>query len=151
MDDGVTDELLGEICRFTTVKGLGIGGANITDSGMQRLAALKHLEVLRLRATKATDAGLEYLACQRTLRILDLNAPITDRSGKVLRRFENLEELGLYRDRVSDKCIDDICSLRRLKRLEVYRTRITKSGLKELGARLPGCMILPEADSADGE
>jgi hypothetical protein len=49
----------------------------------------------------------------------------------------NLEELSLYRTKVSNAGLARLASLSRLRALDVRYTRVTAAGVKEFASRIP--------------
>ncbi len=71
-----------------------------------RLAALPHLELLRLGSPQITDAGLECLARFKRLRFLHLiDVPVTDAGLDHLHGLEQLESLYLDGSQATDEGI----------------------------------------------
>ena len=88
-----------------------LGGTNVTDAGLKELAALKHLQTLRLN-TQVTDAGLKELAGLKGLQTLSL----------------------LGATKVTDAGLKELAPMQGLKTLDLDGTKVTDAGLKELAA-----------------
>ncbi|HEV3300733.1 MAG TPA: M56 family metallopeptidase, partial [Planctomycetaceae bacterium] len=92
-----TDESLPHISNFHHLKMLSLAGGQITDGGLQRVAALRDLEGLSLRDARLVScAGLAELTKLPQLRRLELtNAPICDAALAQFAGLRSLEELSI--------------------------------------------------------
>jgi hypothetical protein len=94
---------------------------NVTDEGLQFLAALPHLDTLNLSGTKVTSKGLKRLLTLPKLGFLELE--FTD---------------------IDDDAVEALARLSTLKYLCVYRTRMTEDGVEKLRAALPFCKVVDQ-------
>jgi serine/threonine protein kinase/formylglycine-generating enzyme required for sulfatase activity len=124
------------------VHGLHVGGTQITDDGLQHLAAMKGLTYLHADDTKLTGTGFRHLEGLKELIYLHLaNDPITDEGVQSIARLTTLKHLDLTNTSVTDTCVDELAKLSRLERLRISRTQISPAGIARLKAALPGCKV----------
>ncbi len=90
----------------------------VTDSGLSRLASLRHLETLMLTHTEVTDAGLANVAALTRLR-----------------------RLSLASTEISDAGLTHLAGLTQLDELYLYDTQVTAEGVAKLRQSLPNCRI----------
>lgn len=161
----VTDDGLLHL-KDLPLEGLELGGAPITDHGLEVIGCLKSLRDLDLTNTKITDAGLWQLTKLPALQDLGLaDTAITDEGLKVLeglssldslfldytditdagleslKGMHQLEFLGISNTRVNGTGLKYLAGLDSLRTLYLYRTKLTDAGLKELG-KLTSLQIL---------
>ena len=115
------------------------------EGGLQKLAKLKRLEVLRLCKDGIHDDDLEFIASLPRIRILEINAdngyegaPIcTDRCADYLSRAKTLRTLMIYDGKFTDKFVDKVT--RELPDLEVLwltsSAELTDKSLRMIGER----------------
>jgi Leucine-rich repeat (LRR) protein len=103
----------------------------VTDPGLEQLAALKELETLYLRANPIHGTGLPALAGLPRLTALDLGGTFVDDSGaQALSRLGQLSWLSLARTRVTDASLVHLP--RSLRTLYLTRNPVTDAGLDAL-------------------
>lgn len=81
---------------------LDLTGTAVTDGGLQQLAGMDRLRVLRLNETATTDAGVRHL-----------------------RTLEALESLSLFRTRITKAALNDLAALPNLKSWTAAETAAT--------------------------
>ncbi len=136
------DILLDEIGRLPLLESLDVYGTiKFTTEGKKKLGNLKKLKILLLQMVNFEFHELDVLAEPKQIRSLELRAG-TDGDLKHLKRFENLESLGLnalYQSPFSlfgDGAIEAIRPLKRLQRLDLKHAKVTDAGMRGLGAFL---------------
>src|SRR6266446_3205416 len=73
-----TDERLGGLRFFKSLKSLYLGNTDITDAGLRYVDDFSELQILSIWGTRITDAGLKHLGGLTRLVALDLSQlPIT--------------------------------------------------------------------------
>jgi hypothetical protein len=122
--------------------GFDLSDREVTDTGLQELAALKHLQMLNLSHTTTTDSGLKELAALKNLQKLDLtDTKTTDAGVKELAALKELQSLALDQTAVTDAGLRELAGFRQLHTLSLANTRVTDAGVKEL-ASLPSLQVL---------
>ncbi len=117
----------------STVDGIILRNAKVTDTGLARLASFSRLRLLWLDDTPISDAGLKNLAGLNGLRDLSLGRTgVTDSGLKQLAGLKQLESLSLSGDNITDAGLEHLKALPCLKELYLARTKITDAGLKNL-------------------
>lgn len=100
----VTDSWLAHLERFSNLEYLDLSNTQITDAGLVHLKKLTQIEYLYLDNTQLTDAGLEHLKNLTRLNVLELNkTQVTDAGLVHLRRLVNLEFLFLRETKVTSR------------------------------------------------
>lgn len=106
----VTDEFIAKNLRsMTSLEGLNIESANITDAALAHIASMRHLHRLSLDCPRLTDAALTHVASLGELYRLTLNCP-----------------------RLTDAALPQIATLPKLGGLELNSPHLTASGLHHL-------------------
>jgi hypothetical protein len=107
---------------------LDLGGAGVSDAGLEGVGALRNLVRLDLSRTGITDAGLAHLP--------DLH---------------HLESLNLYGTAVTDAGLAHLVGLASLRRLYLWQTTTTSAGVDELRTSLPALEVEPGSDTKASE
>jgi hypothetical protein len=82
------EQWLAHVAAFPRLRGLGLGGTGIGDSGLRRLRGFGSLETLSLAGTQVTDEGLVALLPLKRLRQLDVrDTPVTAAGVAALRKY----------------------------------------------------------------
>lgn len=131
--------------QMPTLADLNLNHTQITDVGLENLNRTSGLMHLSLADTPITDKGIKAIITLR-LRSLDLSGTkITDEGVMLLdSRYGlggNLQNLNLSYTQITDKCIETLKELNRLKQLNLNKTYISSSGIEELQEALPACVI----------
>lgn len=130
----ITDAGLAPLADLRQLKQLTLRGAAVSGAGLSCLSSMPDLEVLQLNSTKLTDEGLTHLTGLRRLRLVDLSdTAVGDAGLACLANLPNLDVLDLSRTLVTDKCLPTIRSLPFLRLLCLKGTAITDNGLGILG------------------
>ncbi len=115
-----------------------VGGRDLNDDGLKRVAALKRTVSLNLRGTKITDAGLKHLKGLTSLRRLHLERTSVGDAGVAhLAGLVELEYLNLYGTKITDEALGRLTGLKKLRRLYVWQTGVTDAGVARLQKVLP--------------
>lgn len=118
----------------------------LTDADLALLGQLPSLKKLVLVEGRFSAAGLQHLA-KLELVWLSLGATnVTDDAGPVCARIKTLVRLDVDETRVSDRFLESLADLSRLKLLNVIGTKVTHRGIARLQAALPGCRIYSDPD-----
>ncbi|MCA9195679.1 MAG: hypothetical protein KDB03_28110 [Planctomycetales bacterium] len=118
----VNDEMLASAGKLTTLCRLfADGDSSISDSGVQSLSGLSHLQELYVRGKSITDAGFAHLASLKNLRMLSIGGPSVDGSGLAhLNQLETLFRLSLWAPQGTPASLDAIGQLSQLTWLQVH-------------------------------
>jgi hypothetical protein len=144
----IPDESLTALSRFPRLRWLDFSGANLTDEQLVCLPQLPALETVRLRGARNLSAkGLEVLNRFPRLNSLDLsNAKLRDADLAGIASLENLEQLQLESVPITNKGLPLLYGLKRLRRLNLKDTQVTRIGVYRLRQQLPEMEILTPYD-----
>jgi formylglycine-generating enzyme required for sulfatase activity len=121
---------------FPTLRDLSIGGSPITGDGLATIARLPRLNRLDLsRCTSLSDADFVPLANVYELNYLQLTqTAAADQTAAALVRLNNLQELQLGSEQLTDAGLVQICCIVSLRNLRIApaATNITDAGLADL-------------------
>ena len=110
--------------------------ANISDDGMQHLAALPKLEqvLLLYNSGSITNGALQQLAKIKSLRLLDVRGcvQISDEGVAHLATLPNLVALKLKTSGVTDKGVAHLARLSKLRSLHLESCRVSGDALQHL-------------------
>ena len=128
---------------------LGQNNTQVTNTGLQHLAALTKLETLSLMDTSITDDGLDHLKSLKKLKHLDVSGTlkqvnITDRGLVHLKGLTNLQTLNLnFCRQITDAGLVHLKGLTNLQLLylSAFVPKVTDAGVAELKKALPKCQI----------
>jgi internalin A len=134
------------------LKELAIGNIRISELGYQSLrqfANLQHLDLSGGRhrgATTVTEQGVQAIASLQDLRVLKLgHVRFPPKSMPALKDLSNLEELGLeFSPDVGDDVIPHLVSWQSLRLVDLHGTKVSADGIAELRKQRPDCKFLWE-------
>lgn len=127
---------------FHNVIALDLDSPSVTNA---ILAEVRHLPAVRrlfISGTTITSNGLEVLKDMPNLRHLYIQGTIDDKSMEYVAAIPQLELLDIQNAHVSNAGLSHLKGKLRLRRLVLYDTGITESGIAELQWALPNCEIL---------
>lgn len=104
----------------------------LTDSALEHLAGMSKLITLDLGRTGISDAALQHLAGLSSLRTLDLQACEVSDEGLAQLRNLRLRRLGLRGTQVRDAGLQYLSRMERLAQLDLGETRVSDTGLEHL-------------------
>jgi hypothetical protein len=135
--------LNGSLCALTScpLRNLALYNAPIDEQSLLCVAKIRSLETIRLVNCEIPNDALARLSELPHLHGLVL-ARLKD--GAKLRHLDlmmGLEMLSLSGSSVSDKDIESLGTLRRLRRLDLSNTMVTQDGAARLRRLLPECEI----------
>jgi serine/threonine protein kinase len=110
-DTGISNKSLTAISKLIQLRSLIIGGNNVSDRSVVKLASLKELRQLDLLQLRITDVSIEALA-----------------------RLRHIKGLYLQGADISDAAVQYLEGMKELEVLDVINTRIGKEGMKRLAA-----------------
>jgi len=144
----VSDRDLEVVMRCECLQALGLSGANISDSGVMDIGALKHLLRLDLSGTRITDRGLVGISSLPSLVELNLSGTLVSDEGlSNLYGLTNLTVLKLNACSITDRSVRTISKLATLRRLEVVDSGIDDADLAKIRKALPNVDIIHDRAS----
>ncbi|HBO46007.1 MAG TPA: hypothetical protein DD670_19205 [Planctomycetaceae bacterium] len=142
LDAWIVDDDMRHVTVCSRLEILSIKSYCLTDKGVERLVALRHLTELNLECPLVTDASVEHLATMKNIESLSLSkCKITDAGLKHLGSMQQLRSLHFSSDRVTDTGLRHLESLSQLETLRFKADRVTSVGLKRLRAALPNTEV----------
>lgn len=139
-------EILPYLVQMKNLKRLALSLGTNSDQVADQISSMRSLEQLNLHGHQLSDDGLRKLSKLTTLRRLDISLDfeanmkhytnrISDRGLESLVTLKNLESLGLSRTPVTDVGLQHIAKLPALKHLGLSLTKVTSKGLSLLSER----------------
>jgi hypothetical protein len=116
----IGDAQIAGLKSISNIIWLNLAGTEITDSGLQQISGLP-LKKLHLERTKIGDEGLKHL-----------------------KSASQLTYLNLYGTQVTDAGLEHIKSLPELKKLYVWKSKVTEAGIAAMQKTHPDLMIVGE-------
>jgi hypothetical protein len=142
----INDEGLSRLGGLRSLTVLDLPGACVTDAGLVHLRDLDGLRSLRLCQSTVNDRGLAELALHHPrLEDLDLSGTaVTDAGLAHLPRLANLKILRLDHTAITDAGVESLILLPGIRRLSLWETRMTLSGIARLRFAYGGsCLLEP--------
>ena len=129
----VNDEDLARLKHFSQLTDVSLEQTQISDAGLQHLAALPRLEWLNLYRTNLGNQGLASLANIQSLQHLPIGeTQVTDDGLHHLKAMSQLVYLGLRGNPITDEGVAPIGVLTNLEGLYLGETKLRGPGLKKL-------------------
>jgi internalin A len=136
VNKGTADDALRKLTTQKQVRTLQIGGNQVTDLNLSYVGQITSLEELSIEwGFHLTDKGFLQLSGLRRLRILDIdNSKMTDTSLEAIGKLKNLEELRIGGEGFSDRGVEHLKRLTRLRYLSLGegKHQISDAGLEFL-------------------
>ncbi|MEL6373871.1 MAG: hypothetical protein AAFR04_07865 [Pseudomonadota bacterium] len=141
---GVTNDDLTGIAASPSLTSLQLSSnPTITDKGYENLAKLTALRTINLSGSRPTIRGVRALSTLPELTTLDLSeAQLRGDLSAILARFPKLTSLALSGNAFDRADITRLLKRTRLRRLSIYRTRVTKPQAKAVRKQFPRTRIL---------
>ena len=161
---------MGALAKLTQLTALDIGGATLTDSGLDRanrtavertempqireLGALVRLRKLDLSGLSVSNRDLRFLEELSELRELNLGRAenIDDGIAGTLSALPKLEVLHLTGAAVGDATLEALATAPSLKRLSVGGTAVSEEAVERFRQRRADCVLtwFPKREEPDG-
>ncbi|MCA9065619.1 MAG: hypothetical protein KDA96_21270 [Planctomycetaceae bacterium] len=135
-----TDVSLTGIRRLPlTVLRLDLGKTRIGDADCEELAGMTHIQSFSFEGGDLTDAGVASLCRKQNLKELNLQKnPITDQAIEAILQCPRLQSVILnYCDQLSSPAIARLSQLNQLQYLHLAATQIEDPALAEIAGRCP--------------
>lgn len=143
LDGGqVTDSTLEPLDTMNHLQQLDLFDTHVTDAGLEHLEGLRELKKLSVDQTNVTDVGLEKIAGLKQLEYLSLfKTQVTDAGLGKLAGLSKLQTLGLASENVTDAGLEHLQRMRQLTYIYLGGSHLTAAGETKLQQALPKCKI----------
>lgn len=147
----VSDDDLAILENLPDVESVDLSGTEISNDGLVHVEGMRKLKGLFLWKTLIDDRGLAHLRNLTDLRLLILDGTtVTDAGMENLQGLTNLEDwLGLTDTQMSDEGLKYFKGFKKLKEINLLRTKVTEHGAEELKSSLPNLRISYSQDGKD--
>lgn len=151
-DTIVGDAGMEALTSAQNLRELAIGNIRMSEAGFQSLRQFTTLAVLDLSGRRhqgpsnISDRGMEAIAALRQLRVLKLgHTKFSGKSFAVLATFPVLERLGLeFCPEINDEALKHLALWKSVRWVDVYGTKVTGPGVAELRKQRPDMQVLWE-------
>lgn len=140
----LTDAGVNRLAALRTLGTLHIDHSRIGDASLGVFARMPSLQRLALQGHNFTDAGLQHLGSATGLQSLWVGnggGRITDAGLAALRGLTNLTELELQHCPITDAGLQSLKGLTQLRRLFLDETKVTPAGVAELQSAIPALEV----------
>lgn len=163
---GITDEVLVNVAKASSITQLNASNTSITDKGLAELKKLPNLRMLSILGSVAHGSGLDGLADSGKLTNLSFSATHLDADGvRMIAKIKSLKSLELHAAlvketdlfplrelsglwsinlgyaEVTDWTVSWLPYLKELRQIDIGNTRITKHGVRQLRKFIPGVRV----------
>jgi len=137
------------VAKNADLEYLDWGPALLTDNDLQKLSALKKLQLLIISGPKISNEGLRHLQALPILNSLGLRecGSINDSAFDHLRDLKKLTVLHLDQVKITDAALEKVRTLPRLQVLNLVQTEVTAAGVAKLRAALPKLKVEWDGDA----
>jgi Leucine-rich repeat (LRR) protein len=151
-DTIVGDVGMEALATAQSLKELSIGNIRMGEAGFQSLRQFTTLNVLDLSGRRhqgpanISDRGMEAIAALRQLRVLKLgHTKFSSKAFAALVGLTSLERLGLeFCPEVNDEALKQLSAAKNLRWVDLYGTKVTSLGVAELRKQRPDLQVLWE-------
>lgn len=134
----IDDDDLAILHELPHLKSLYLTDTQVTDAGLDHVAACRDLEHLYLGNTAITDAGLAKIKRLTKLRNLWIHGTaVTDAGVWYLQDMTQMGYLDLGDTRITDRALDYLDSMSELYYLSLWSTEVTGDAMRRLAKKLP--------------
>ncbi len=139
----LTDFNVESVAALRQLEWLNLSGSKLTSLGLVKLKPLAALRSLGLDGTEVRSPGLALLASLPKLERLTLwkCKQIDDAAAPYLAASPRLAMLDLAETKLTDKGLAELQKMRRLRRLYLGGTLITKAGMEKFREKNPQCQV----------
>ncbi len=137
------------VLKNTELHYLWLGCSKLTDDDLQKLTALKKLEVVILFGGAFTNEGIRHLRTLPRLRDLTLaeNAHIDDAVFDHINEIRALTSIKLEGLKITDAGLEKVKTLPKLASISFVGTKVTAEGVAKLRAALPKLKVEWDGDA----
>jgi hypothetical protein len=113
---------------------VNLRGSFVSDSDLDHVAALEHLERIDLSHTRVSDLGLQRLRGLRQVRDLNLfyAEQVTDEGLAAVKAWPRIERLNFRGTKVTDNTLALLAGKDSIRALDIGFAEVTDSGLQHL-------------------
>jgi len=122
-----------------------LAGKKITDAHLQDLGVVKNIKWLNLANTSVTNDGLKSIAGLNLQKLHLEKTGIGDAGLVHLKEMKDLEYLNLYATSVTDEGLKHLAGLTKLRKVYVWKSKVTEAGMKALEKQNPGVQVVGES------
>lgn len=122
-----------------------LAGKKITDAHLKDLNVVQNVVWLNLANTAVTNDGLKSIAGLNLQKLHLEKTGIGDAGLAYLKDMKDLEYLNLYATSVTDEGLKHLAGLTKLKKVYVWQSKVTESGIKGLEKQIPGLKVVGES------
>jgi internalin A len=134
------------------LKELSMGNIRMSEVGFQSLRQFTTLSTLDLSGRRhqspsnISERGIEAIASLRQLRVLKLgHTKFPAKSFALLAKMPQIEQLGLeFCPEIDDEALQHLAAWKSLRRVDLYGTNVTAAGVAALREQRPDCQVLWE-------
>ena len=138
----LSDEGMVQLGRLPTLRWLKIEEEGITENGLAALSHSPKLDWLMLIGLPATVGDLSALGGFSKLSYLDFcNSDLSDDDLVALGKISTLTNLRIGGEHLTDEGLMHLAGLPGLRRLYLFRTKVTPAGIAEFQAKLPSARV----------
>lgn len=145
--DLVDDDVINIVSHLLPLRDLSIRNSSFSDSGLEKLQRLGHLQQLDVSGTQITNHGLMFVGEMPRMTSLTIARTSVDDEGLIyLKSLGSLNTLDLSHTGVTDNGMRHVAGLTSLKKLRLAGTAVGDGGLRRL-RRLSRIEVLDLSDT----
>jgi serine/threonine protein kinase len=143
----VTDDMLPEIDRFSTLRSLGLAGNGLSGLAIAKMTLLGKVQTLKIKGIKNPQPLLEKLSrCDNIQELWLMSLYLQDHDLEPLTRMKNLRSLRITRSRLSPNSLSCFKRMPNLKQLKLDRSW-SEEKTKQFKTNIPGYEFEPVFDT----
>jgi len=137
----ITDDQLGYLDRFKSLKSLGLCGPNITGRAILEMPLLKRLETIKVKRIKDIQPLIEALPVLPNIKEVWLvDQGITDEQVEILSNMTSLTRLHIRRSKLTPNSLSYFKQMPGLKQLVLDRNSWSEADKQKFKTELKGCV-----------
>ncbi len=144
------DQDLAELDKLPNLTAINVDSTNVTAEGLSNLQRLPKLKILHFSTSKNHGVLLKALQGSTALQELyldSLETPLSEVDAKLITTCKNIERLSLEASVASDKVLKIICTLPKLKYIDLEYCIVSSKAIAEVKKTHPiDLMILHKTD-----